>query len=115
MPDLSLADIKGRLSALGAQLEPNAQLVTVERPLPGVRASVVSLERVADVVGDPGYCVHGFASCTRCEELCYLGDQTLEAVLTPDTFPLCLQCVQEVVPDEARVSAQRLHDHPAES
>lgn len=111
MPEPNLADIKGRLSAVGAQLDPDARLVTVARPVLGARVGVVVLERVVDVVGAPEYCVHGFASCTRCEEMCYLGDQTLEAVLRPDVFAMCWQCARTVVAPEQRQDVERLTDH----
>lgn len=84
----SLADVKAELAALGVQLHPQAQFQSVEQPTGEI--AVVMVDRIAD--GPPTYCVHGFASCVRCDQLCYLGSETAQVVGERTAYPLCLPC-----------------------
>lgn len=96
----SIPEVKGRLASLGVQLHPDAAMQTYDRPAPDVPASLCVVEAVSAVKGKPNYCVHGFASCIGCDELCYLGSETSKVVgdRSRGVYPICLKCAAKTIP-----------------
>lgn len=75
----------------------------------GRLAAVVVLERVEPGV-TPVYCVHGRATCFRCGEWCWLGDETHKVVKARQATPLCIQCANATIPPGSVPSTQ-VRDH----
>ncbi len=113
MTDWTIAEAKGRLAELGVQLHPEADMQTYQRPADGTPVGLCVVEAVSTVGGKPDYCVHGFASCIACDELCYLGSETSKVVGDRDrgVYPICLKCAAEHIPP-ATLPAERLVDRP---
>jgi hypothetical protein len=120
MADFSLADIKAHLAQHGASVAPDATVFTYQRPAPSVagepKVGLLAVERVSeyDEGSTPEYRVHGFCTCIFCEEYCYLGDQTLAAVLDQDnnTYPACIPCMRKRYGDMGLEPDERLEDEP---
>ncbi len=103
----SRADIKAQLAQHNVDLHPQATIRSYPRP-PAGNHNVVLLDRVGDGTR-PDYCIHGYASCVRCHELCWLGHETEPAVSSGSAYPLCLDCARITLPGNAtRVGS--LHD-----
>jgi hypothetical protein len=94
-PKTTVADVKGELARLGLDAHAEAQLVYRERA--ETATSVIIVDRIADIDGQPEYCVHGYATCSWCKEFCYLGNKTFEAAMD-GAEPLCHQCAVELIP-----------------
>lgn len=105
---LGRPEVKAELARLGQQLQPGAQLSTYPRPASGQHAVVV-LERVV-ANETPEYCTHGYASCINCEELCWLGDETVKVVTSQQAYPICVECATAVFPPGTQPSGH-LRDH----
>jgi len=89
----SRASLKAELAGLGQTLQPDAQIQYLEKPT-GPK-DVIILDRV--VKGTlPEYCCHGYASCVRCNELCWLGHETEKIVASQRASALCLDCANEL-------------------
>lgn len=59
------------------------------------RTKIVVLDRIEPGEPQPDYCTYGRASCVRCNEWCWLGDKTAEAVAVGGAAPLCLVCATQ--------------------
>jgi hypothetical protein len=100
--------VLGQLAESGIALDPNMRMHKITGPTNG-RHPVVLLDRVADIDGEPDFCVHGYVACYRCQQLCYLGDRSYEAVCSGGVIPICLPCAHEQLPaDGERVG--RIND-----
>jgi len=100
--------VEADLQALGAYVSPQAQFVTHE--VPDYRTTnAVILDRIKDIDGDPPYCTHGYATCVKCDEYCYLGNKTAEVVASRQAFPLCRPCALERTSLLAKV--MQVEDH----
>jgi hypothetical protein len=91
------------------------------KPITGVHAvhpkrnpdgsgQVVILERIEPGVV-PDYCVHGKVTCYWCDEWCWLGSETYEAVISGDAAPMCRECGAKHIPDDGVKWIGRLDDH----
>ena len=106
-----MAEVKGRLAALGQSVAPDASLSFVDRPA-GEKMPVIILDRVVKGVV-PEYCTHGYAECVACRELCWLGDKTAEIVNAREALALCMECAKLHIPPEAVALKHRMQvqDH----
>lgn len=91
-----IAAVKAVLARAGVSLDAKAKLLTL--PKPKESSVLVVVERVREG-GHPDYCGHGFASCVRCDQLCWLGSATSEMVTSQQAYPLCLDCAHEMRDD----------------
>ena len=101
------AQLKAELAALGQTLHPDATIQYVEKPK--AATSVIVLDRVVKNAL-PDYCCHGYASCVRCNELCWLGHETERIVASHEASALCLDCANEMK-DELGPASYRVEDH----
>jgi hypothetical protein len=106
----TLGQVRQELAELGTELAAGASMITYERPT-GTH-DIVIVERVRDLRVAPTYCVHGFASCLRCNEWCYLGSETKRVVLSGQAYPLCIVCGPQVIPEGRTTPTKRVFDHP---
>ncbi len=113
-PPWTIAEVKGELARLGAELKPDARMQVYERPRAGTPIGLCVVETVESVDGKPPYCVHGFASCVGCEKLCYLGSETSKVVAdrSRGVYPICIHCAETRIPTYDRSPIQRLIDRP---
>lgn len=106
-------ETKATLAELGQSLGPNATVRKYKVPGPGEKHDVVVVDRVRkDEL--PEYCVHGYATCVACQEMCWLGSETERAVVAGEMFPLCLDCATRLLPrdpEAQRVGSLHLDDH----
>jgi hypothetical protein len=51
----------------------------------------ILLERCSETP-EPGYCVHGKTRCVRCNQWCWLGNNTFVMVAGGEALPLCTNC-----------------------
>lgn len=106
-----MADVKAELARLGQTLVPGATLEHRDRPTGGTQ--VIVLERVRKDE-TPEYCVHGYASCVHCDELCWLGSETSKLVNVGEASPLCKNCADQLIPKAMNDGGQyvtRIEDH----
>lgn len=61
-------------------------------------ATVVLLDRIEPGQA-PDYQTRGRVSCVACDEWCWLGDKTYEAVLSGAVVGLCLVCAGRMIPN----------------
>lgn len=90
------ADLKAKLAARGLDMKPDANFQVVRPPQDGP-VSVVVLDRVGDGT-KPDYCTHGYASCVRCGELCWMGHETSKPLEAGEAYAICLECADAVIP-----------------
>lgn len=62
------------------------------------RPDCVVVDRIEPGQPKPDYCIHGRVTCAGCDEWCWLGDRTYEAVRSGRYAPLCRQCVASLPP-----------------
>lgn len=74
-----------------------------------VSVPLVLLDRIEPGEPKPDYCVHGRATCVACDDWCWLGDQTHDAVKSRRALPMCRQCAAKLLPGELRFA--NLGDH----
>lgn len=104
------ADLKAWLAQLGQSVHPEAKARQVTPPPPGSRAPVIVLERVRkDEL--PEYCVHGYASCINCRELCWLGHNTEKVVSSGEAFAVCVECATKIIPPDSQGPVRHVQDH----
>jgi hypothetical protein len=70
---------------------------------------VVVLDRI-EPGQEPPYCAHGRATCVACPEWVWLGNKTVEAVLSGEVDPICLPCAIRLFPKGATALGQ-IDDH----
>lgn len=68
-----------------------AWLVDPPPPDKDGKGLVVILELVEPGI-EPDYCTHGKVTCYRCDEWCWLGDQTFELVRSGKATGICMPC-----------------------
>lgn len=110
-PNMTVADVKAQLADIGVDLEPTARISSFERPKNGEGINLLVLDPVADT-GQPPYCVHGYCRCISCDTICYLGSETLEAMLdrSRNIFAICYPCARQHIPGDQQ-RATHLEDH----
>lgn len=89
----TLADVKADLTQFGQTLHPKATVKTVTRPTG--QTNIIILDRVVKNAL-PDYCVHGYASCIRCDHMCWLGHETEKVVASLEASAICLDCANEL-------------------
>jgi hypothetical protein len=99
-PNMTVADVKAELADAGLSLEPSARITSFDRPKNNSEVNLLVLDRVSNP-GQPPYCVHGYCRCISCEEICYLGSETLQAMLdrSRNIFAICHPCARQAIPD----------------
>lgn len=73
-------------------------------------ADIVVLDLV-DEVPEPSYCIHGKATCVRCDRWVWLGSGSIEVVTTHRAYPLCQPCAIEIVVPGVAVPMGNVADH----
>lgn len=59
-------------------------------------AKAIALDKVVPGV-QPDYCVHGRTPCMVCQDWCWLGPNTFPVVEAGQAYPVCLDCMRDVV------------------
>lgn len=93
MNEWNLAEVKAKLAESDASVRPDAKMTQYDRPTGPIK--IVVLDRVR-AGWTPPYCTHGYASCLRCDQFCYLGHSTEKVVSNHEAYPLCLTCAIEM-------------------
>lgn len=79
---------------------------------PDGRSKVIVLDPVSPLGLPPPYCVHGKTNCYRCEDWCWLGDQSYEVVRSGEAVGLCVACANATIPnDPIATHVRNVHDH----
>ncbi len=70
----------------------------------------VVTDRIEPGVAQPEYCIHGRATCIRCDDWVWLGDQTYKLVASGEAAPICRQCAGRLIP-EGTPTIGHINDH----
>lgn len=100
-------EMKDFLRNLGQPVLPDAKARVL--PPPGPNSQMIVLDRVRQDVTPP-YCIHGYASCIRCGEPCWLGHETEKIVSSGEAYAICLDCAHSDIPVGTQ-SIGRVQDH----
>lgn len=107
---VDVASVKAVLAKAGVSLDPRAEVSYRTKPTAEATRLVI-LERVRKGE-EPDYCTHGFATCVRCDRVCWMGSETSRLIASGEANPLCLECGVEVQAQGVLPAPEgRVHDH----
>lgn len=94
MSELNRAYVKQVFAEAGLDVHPDAKVKFLDKPT--TDGPVIILDRaIPDET--PDYCVHGYATCVRCDHPCWLGSETAKVVTAGKAYALCRECVRVLV------------------